>query len=128
MKNELKQSDKLEVMSTSMYTTTPLLSLIQPSTATMPTLTPALRGPTTPLFWMLIISLQPHSQVFEEEEYYNNEGVREHYDSQLAIIGTSAYETWDNGLLTWGSFEAKNKNKTITNKITQQQRNINAPT
>jgi len=50
-----------------------------------------------------------------EEEDDNNEGVSEHYDSQFTMMGTLAYETGNNGVLTWGSLEA-NTNTTKTNK------------
>ena len=49
-----------------------------------------------------------------EEEDDNNEGVSEHYDSQFTM-GTLAYETRNNDVLTWGSLEA-NTNTTKTNK------------
>ena len=67
-----------------------------------------------------------HNSYEGVEEDDNNEGVSEHsYDSQLTIMGTSAYETGDNGVvLTWGSLET-NTNKTIKSKLTQPQQNIN---
>ena len=125
VKNELKQSAKIEVKSstTSMYTTSGS-SLFQPSTATMvSTLTPDHCGPTkTQLlnadgsFALLFPSNLIHNsyEIVEEEEDDNNEGVSEHYDSQFTM-GTLAYETGNNGVLTWGSLEA-NTNTTKTNK------------
>ena len=126
VKNELKQSAKLEVKSstTSMYTTSGS-SLFQPSTATMvSTLTPEHCGPTKPQFLnadgsfaLLFPSNLIHNsyEIVEEEEDDNNEGVSEHYDSQFTMMGTLAYETGNNGVLTWGSLEA-NTNTTKTNK------------
>ena len=126
VKNELKRSAKLEVKSstTSMYTTSGS-SLFQPSTATMvSTLTPDHCGPTKPQFLnadgsfaLLFPSNLIHNsyEIVEEEEDDNNEGVSEHYDSQFTMMGTLAYETGNNGVLTWGSLEA-NTNTTKTNK------------
>ena len=106
-----------------MYTTSGS-SLFQPSTATMvSTLTPDHCGPTkTQLlnadgsFALLFPSNLIHNsyEIVEEEEDDNNEGVSEHYDSQFTM-GTLAYETGNNGVLTWGSLEA-NTNTTKTNK------------
>ena len=82
MENELNQSTK-KVKSTTMYTTSHW-SLIQPSTATMSTLTPDRCGPTKPLFLntdgsfaLLFSSNLIHNsyEVDKEKEDDNNEGV-----------------------------------------------------
>ena len=87
------------------------------------TLTPDHCGPTKTQFLnadgsfaLLFPSNLIHNsyEIVEEEEDDNNEGVSEHYDSQFTM-GTLAYETGNNGVLTWGSLEA-NKNTTKTNK------------
>jgi hypothetical protein len=58
-------------------------------------------------------------EVFKEEDG-NNEGVSEHYDTQLTM-DTSAYETGNTGVLPWESLEANTK-VTITNtKITKKE-------
>ena len=78
------------------------------------TLTPDHCGPTKPQFLnadgsfaLLFPSNLIHNsyEIVEEEEDDNNEGVSEHYDSQFTM-GTLAYETGNNGVLTWGSLEA----------------------
>ena len=64
----------------------------------MSPLTPDLCGPTEPFFLnadgsfaLLFPSNLIHIsfEVTKEEEDFNNEGVSEHYHSQLTIIGTS---------------------------------------
>ena len=120
VKNELKQSDKLEV--TTKYSSPSLV--MQPSTATMSTLTPDQYEPSQPLLLCAdgIVALPfpsnlIHNSYFVEEEVdANNESVSERYDSQLLTTeGTSPCETGGNGALTWESFEA-NTNETITNR------------
>jgi hypothetical protein len=97
VKNELKQSDKLEV--TTKYSS-PFL-VMQPSTATMSILTPDQYEPSQLLLLsadgsvavLFPSNLIHNSHVVEEKLDDNNESMSERYDSQLLTEGTSPYET-----------------------------------